>query len=248
VSTSTTRTWTIVTWNLRGAARPDLATVAGHLRDRQADVVVLQEVRRGQAARIAEQLSMRHAWALKHHPFTRWLPQLAEGLAILTPHALDATGSASLTPGVRRSSHRHRIVQWGLVQRPDHSGYRVYHVHLSARAASAARLDEAARVRALVEQHGGAPAIIAGDLNDHDEPAVVARLGGIDAIGDPPEPTNPASAPTQRLDHVLVPADGRVDAVDVPGGGPAWAALSDHLPVTVRFSQTWVVGDLVPQP
>lgn len=248
MSTSERRSWTVVTWNLRGAARPDLAAVADHLRAWDADVVVLQEVRRRQAGDLATRLSMRHHWALKHHRWTRLLPQFSEGLAILTPHSLDSVGSASLTPRVSRWSYRHRVVQWGLVQRDDHSGYRVYHVHLSPHRAAAARLEQASEVRALIDRHGGAPAIVAGDLNDHGEPDIVARLGLADAVGNPPASTSPADHPVHRLDHVLVPVDAQVDDVDVPAGGAEWAALSDHLPLTARFSQTWVVGDLVPRP
>ena len=51
-----------------------------------------------------------------------------------------------------------------------------------------------------------------------------------------PSGTNPSEQPTQLLDHVLLPADATDVTVSVPGGGTDWAAISDHLPVTVRFA------------
>jgi endonuclease/exonuclease/phosphatase family metal-dependent hydrolase len=42
--------------------------------------------------------------------------------------------------------------------------------------------------------------------------------------------------PAQLLDHVLLPAAATDVSVSVPRGGTDWAAISDHLPVTVRFS------------
>jgi endonuclease/exonuclease/phosphatase family metal-dependent hydrolase len=48
--------------------------------------------------------------------------------------------------------------------------------------------------------------------------------------------TNPADAPAKVLDHVLLPPAVSGVTVSVPGGGPEWAELSDHLPVIVRFT------------
>ena len=235
------RTWTVTTWNLHGSTGPPIASVAARLRSLSPDVVALQEVQRRQAAALAAALGMQYHWALKHYPWTPLLKSKGEGSAILTPHVLSATGSASLTPTCSNWSYKRRIVVWGLVQRPDHSAYRVYDAHLIGGDAVEDRLEQAQRVAALVAEHGGAPAVVAGDFNDLDDAAVVESLPGIE--GTATVPTNPAGAPTQRIDHVLGPRAATDITVPVPAGGAEWAALSDHLPVTTTFAFDWVEGD-----
>jgi endonuclease/exonuclease/phosphatase family metal-dependent hydrolase len=239
--TTATRTWTVTTWNLHASAGPPIASVAARLRSLAPDVIALQEVQRRDAASLAKALGMQHHWALKHYPWTPLLRSKAEGMAILTPHTLSATGSASLTPTRSQWSYKRRIVVWGLVARPDHSAYRVYDAHLIGGGATGDRLDQATRVAALVAEHGGAPAVVAGDFNDGDEPAVIEALSGIE--GPTTANTNPADTPRQRIDHVLVPAKATDITVRVPDGGAEWAALSDHLPVTTTFALDWVEGD-----
>ena len=147
---------------------------------------------------------MQHHWALKHYPWTPLLKSKAEGLAILTPHTLSATGSASLTPNCSDWSYKRRIVVWGLVERPDHSAYRVYDAHLIGGDAADDRLDQAQRVAALVAEHGGAPVVVAGDFNDSDEPAVDRQRSPGSRARQPPRRTRPTHR-RQRIDHVLVP-------------------------------------------
>jgi endonuclease/exonuclease/phosphatase family metal-dependent hydrolase len=74
---------------------------------------------------------------------------------------------------------------------------------------------------------------VAGDFNDAGDPGVIATLPGIEH--EAPAPTSQAEAPHQVLDHVVLPVAATEVSVTVPGGGPHWAAVSDHLPVTVRF-------------
>jgi endonuclease/exonuclease/phosphatase family metal-dependent hydrolase len=239
--TTVARTWTVTTWNLHGSEGPPIASVAARLRALTSDVIALQEVQRRQAQSLAKTLGMQHHWALKHYPWTPLLKSKAEGLAILTPHTLSATGSAALPPNRSEWSYKRRIVVWGLVQRPDHSAYRVYDAHFIGGDAASDRLDQARRVAALAVEHGGAPVVVAGDFNDGDEPEVGDALPGIE--GAATALTNPSDTPRQRIDHVLVP-DGATDiAVKVPSGGAEWAALSDHLPVTTTFTFDWVEGD-----
>ena len=141
--TTVARTWTVTTWNLHGSGGPPIASVAARLRALAPDVIALQEVQRRQAASLAEALGMQHHWALKHYPWTPLLKSKAEGMAILTPHTLSATGGKSLTPKPSRWSYKRRIVGWGLVARPDHSAYRVYDAHLIGGDAAGDRLDQA---------------------------------------------------------------------------------------------------------
>lgn len=236
------REWCVTTWNLRGSGRPDLDDIAAVLRAAEPDVVAVQEIRRGQAADLADRLGMRFTWAFKHWPWTPLLPRLAEGTAIMTPHALDAAGHTEVSDGASRWTYRRRIVQWALVGRPDGSAYRIYNVHLSPHDRRTERLAEAVRVAEIVAEHGDAPpAVIAGDFNDGNDASVIYALPGVEHVV--PPPTNPSEQPHQVLDHVLLPADATSVATSVPAGGQQWAARSDHLPVTVHFSLDWVVGD-----
>ncbi len=232
-----------MTWNIQGAKSTDLDRVAAAIAEQAPDVVLLQEVRRGQADELAERLSMQHHWAEKHNPLLV-IRALAEGAAILTPHRLTDTGSRVIR-NAWRCSYRRRIATWGLVERSDHTAYCVINVLLSPFDRAPERLEEAQLIAGGIAELGDAPpTVVGGDFNDANEPAVVEAFDAIDAHTG--APTNPADTPTQRLDHVLVPTDATVLDVTVPDGGAEWAALSDHLPVTARFSQPWVSGDWPP--
>lgn len=234
----------MLTWNVRGSARPDIVRIAELIRAEAPDVVTLQEVRKAQAAELAAALRMKFTWALKHYPWTPLLRGAAEGMAILSPHALDAAGHSELSSGRSAWTYRRRIGQWALVGRGDASAYRVYNAHLSPHELAFERRSEAVTLADIVASHGDAPpAIVAGDLNDDTDASVIYALPGVEHLT--PPPTNPADEPTAVLDHVLLPPDARDVAVTVPAGGPSWAELSDHLPVTVRFSLDWVQGDWV---
>ena len=132
-------------------------------------------------------------------------------------------------------SWRRRIAQWALVGRPDRSMVMIYNLHLSPHEDVDSRRFEAARVSEIVAAIGDdPPPIVAGDFNDADDPTIVYVLPGVEHVV--PSNTNPSQHPTQLLDHVLLPADATDVSVSVPRGGTDWAAISDHLPVTVRFS------------
>jgi endonuclease/exonuclease/phosphatase family metal-dependent hydrolase len=227
--------WTVLTWNVHGSGRPDLDAVADRIAAESPDVVALQEIRRSQASALAHSLSMRYSWAFKHHPYTPAMWWLAEGMSIMSPHALDAAGHTELSEGRSSWSWRRRIAHWALVGRRDGSAVRIYNLHLSPHDAPAARRAEAVRLASIVAEHGtDPPAIVAGDFNDAGDPAIVFALPGIEHVT--PSHTNPAHAPDQLLDHVLLPPEAHDVAVTVPAGGAEWAVLSDHLPVTVRFA------------
>lgn len=239
---SAARSWTITTWNIHGAARPDITAIAARIESESPDVVALQETRRGQADELAKQLGMRYTWALKHYPYTPLLRGAAEGLAILTPHALDAAGHSEVSKVRRKWTYKRRIMQFCLVGRPDSSAYRIYNLHLSPGEVGADRRAEAVAATELIAQHGDVPpAIVAGDLNDDTDPSIVFALPGIEHLV--PSPTHPAHAPHKVIDHVLLPAEARNVSTTVPAGASEWAELSDHLPVTVRFDMDWVQGD-----
>ncbi|HSL75202.1 MAG TPA: endonuclease/exonuclease/phosphatase family protein [Ilumatobacteraceae bacterium] len=226
--------WTVMTWNVHGSHEPDPHALATAIQAEAPDVVVVQEIRRRQADAVASALSMRYSWALKHAPYTRLLPSRYEGMAIMTPHAIGAAAHSEISDDVGMRSWRRRIAQWALIGRPDRSLMTVVNLHLSPHDDAEARRREAQRVGEIVERIGDEqPTVVAGDFNDADDPTIVDLLPGVEHVE--PAPTNPAAAPTQVLDHVLLPPAARDVAVTVPAGGDDWAAISDHLPVTVRF-------------
>jgi endonuclease/exonuclease/phosphatase family metal-dependent hydrolase len=75
--------------------------------------------------------------------------------------------------------------------------------------------------------------VIAGDLNDADEPDLIEILPLVEH--ERPAPTNPTNDPHQVLDHVLLPADAMHEGTGVPGASEIWEQMSDHLPVIVTF-------------
>ena len=103
----------VISWNLHGAAKPRLDAVADLLRAHQPDVVVLQEVHRNQARRIAGLLEWpRPAWALKHNAY--WpLWWRGEGLGVLSRHRLAVLPTVVLTPEYNRRTYRRRMSYGG---------------------------------------------------------------------------------------------------------------------------------------
>jgi endonuclease/exonuclease/phosphatase family metal-dependent hydrolase len=156
-------------------------------------------------------------------------------MAIMTPHLLDAVGHTEVSDGQPMRSWRRRIAQWGLVGRADRSMLMIYNLHLSPHQDAASRRAEAARVSELVASIGDdPPPVVAGDFNDADDPSIIEALPGVEHVV--PPMSNPSEAPSQLLDHVLLPAHATEVTVSVPAGGDDWSAISDHLPVTVRFT------------
>ena len=200
--------WTVLTWNVHGSAGPDVGAIAAAIRESSPDVVVLQEIRKRQATTLAPMLQMRFSWALKHYPYTKAMWWRAEGMAIMTPHLLDAVGHTEISDEQPMRSWRRRIAQWGLVGRADRSMLMIYNLHLSPHDDDDSRRAEAVRVRYLVASIGDEPpAVVAGDFNDADDPSIIETLPGIEHVAAPM--SNPSDAPTQSLDHVLLPADAR---------------------------------------
>jgi endonuclease/exonuclease/phosphatase family metal-dependent hydrolase len=238
----------VMTWNLRGAARPDLDDVAGRILAARPDVIGIQEIRRGQAAWLASRLRWHHHWALKHlayGPFMWW----AEGMAVLSPHPLPFHARTVLNPAAFPWSYRRRIMQRILLDAP-FGPLTIVNAHLASHQAPLERQQQsvvvADEVRRQQEADPSTIAVVIGDLNAADEPLTLAPLQGV-GLRDAwhlsedgpsrasPGFTNPASRPNQRLDYVFVPDALSVDGVDVPSGGDAWSRLSDHLPVTARL-------------
>jgi endonuclease/exonuclease/phosphatase family metal-dependent hydrolase len=227
-------TWRVTTWNIRGAAQPDLDRIAAAIREQRPDVVALQEVRRHQARAIAEALGWQHVWARKHHPFSPALWWLAEGLAIVTPHGLSDRVARTLTPGVSTWTYRHRVVLAATVHRGA-DALRVYDTHLAPHRQADARIQQAQRVADLVSDER-MPAVVAGDLNADGEVEVVRPFHAVGLRDPGGGPTHPSMSPHRRFDYVLVPERSAVVDHHTPDGGDAWRELSDHLPLTVELA------------
>jgi len=225
----------VLTWNVHGSGLPDIASLATTVADESPDVVVLQEIRRQQADALATTLEMKYSWVVKHYPYTKLMWWRAEGMAIMTPHLLDAVGHTEVSDDQPMRSWRRRIVQWGLVGRADRSMVMIYNLHLSPHDDADSRRSEATRVSELVASIGDdPPPIVAGDFNDAGDPSIIEILPGVEHVV--PSMSNPSAVPVQLLDHVLLPETATDVTVAVPSGGEDWAAISDHLPVTVRFT------------
>lgn len=227
--------WTVTTWNLQGSKPTAIDRVAAIVCAAAADVVVVQEVRHSQARSLADRLDMVMTWGEKHHPFRPFLRDRAEGAAILTPHDLEDPGHARVSNAGSMRSYRRRIVQWAVIRRLDDSTCRIVNVHLSPHDFADERRTEARRIHDIAIGFGGDhPVVVGGDFNDDATDEIVDILPGIEPVRSPP--TNPSGRPTARLDHVLVPESAGNVSVTVPEGGRDWAELSDHLPLTMRFT------------
>jgi endonuclease/exonuclease/phosphatase family metal-dependent hydrolase len=240
--------WRITTWNLLGSASPDLAPIAAELDGLAPDAVALQEVRRGQARRLARTLGWRWTWVRKHYPYGP-LWWRAEGLAVLSPHRLERPHRAVISTGTRIWSWRHRVLLAVTVVRPGPASpadaLRLVDVHLASHRDTAERLAQARITTALGLADSallGLPVVITGDLNSHGDVDLLdtfAAATPVDAWSRAhpgvPALTNPSDAPHQTLDHILAPEGTEVLDVSVPTGGPRWAAMSDHLPVTATL-------------
>ena len=227
-------TWRILTWNAHGAAKPSLVAMADVLRASEADAVALQEVRRGQAARLAELLGWQQRWIFKHNPWTPLLWWRAEGMAILSTWPLDDVWRACLSPGVSRLSFRRRVVIGATVHRHG-DDLRLFDTHLATDSVDL-RIAQARTITARILDERPPLVVVAGDLNAAVDVELLREFGPAGLVSASDAPTSPAHAPIRRLDDVLVPGDADVVDTWTPDGGEPWTELSDHLPTLVAFT------------
>lgn len=236
----------ITTWNLQGRERPDLAVVTTILGELRPDVVLLQEIQRRQARRLAARLGWSGVdWRLKHWPVV--IP--AEGLAVLGPAEPDGIEAVVLAHRWAFWSSKRRIALAADVTAAG-TPVRVVDTHLGAGVGDDERARQAALVVRLATR--ATPSVIGGDLNTAPGSPVIEVLGAaghVDAWvvcrGAEPGPTNWRSgprhdAPVQRLDYLLVDPELEIVSVSVPTHGDPgferFGSLSDHLPVTVTLA------------
>lgn len=228
----------VLTWNVQGRERPDLAAVAHVIRASGADVVALQEIQRGQARRLADDLGWWVDWRFKHWSVV--VP--AEGLALLAAAPLSNIQRSHLAATWRFWSWRRRIAVAGTATTSE-GAVRVVGTHLGAGVDDAERTRQAIVTTRMVR---GAACVV-GDLNAHPGSAVLAAYAeaGLRDAWSEVRPAEPGATnwrpgprdgtPTQRLDYVLVTAGVEVVAVELPRHGEpgfeGFGALSDHLPL-----------------
>jgi endonuclease/exonuclease/phosphatase family metal-dependent hydrolase len=228
-------TWRVLTWNVRGAARPSLAALAQVIRDYEPDVVALQEIQPLQARQLATLLGWQHRWGRKHYPYSHAVWWKAEGLAIMSPHGLERFVRQTISPGVHPWTWRHRVLLASDVVRGA-DRLRLVNTHLAAHASGAdQRIVQAGRVAARVLTDAAPLTVVAGDLNAPGEVEVLREFRSVGLFDVGGGPTNPSINPTQRLDYVLIPEHARLVEQSQPDGGDWWWALSDHVPVLVAF-------------
>jgi endonuclease/exonuclease/phosphatase family metal-dependent hydrolase len=204
--------------------------VADVLQGFRPDAVALQEVRRGQARRLAGRLGFHWYWVLKHYPYTPLLWWRAEGMAVLSPHELADRFHGEVSVGQSVWTFRRRIRLAVTVHRGGEA-LRVHDLHLEGTVP--ARVEQARR--AAAELDAVQPCVVAGDLNAAHDPDTVGPFLGLGLKDPGGADTSTATNPTHRVDYVLVPEEAVVRSTFVPPGGPPWDLWSDHLPLVVEF-------------
>jgi endonuclease/exonuclease/phosphatase family metal-dependent hydrolase len=227
--------WRVMTWNVHGAAQPDLQRLAEAVRDQRPDVLAVQEIRARQAAGLAQQLGWQHHWARKHYPYSPLVWWLAEGAAVMSPHSITHPVRRSLSPGVSTWTYRHRVVLAATIGRADAS-IRVYDTHLASHTQPDERIEQAGRVASMIADDAPPTAVVAGDLNAPGEVEVIRQFHRVGLRDPGGGPTHPSMSPRRRLDYILVPETARITEQHSPDGGDAWRELSDHVPVLVEFA------------
>ena len=209
-------TTTLVSWNLKGSAHPDIAGVVEHLRAEGADVVGLQEVQWHQARAIARALGARsRRWGFKHWPVRNW----PEGMAVIGVTRGVRVRTLALSYRWRPWSWRRRILQVAAVSGADdgdrgNSGradvdptddgsFTLLNVHLTPHGKNEQRAVETSTVLDIVSQRSG-PVVVSGDFNERPGGAVHRQLaaaglrdgwgekhGGEPSPGDAARPPDP---------------------------------------------------------
>ena len=243
---------TITTWNLQGSKGVDVEAVAGHLREQNPDVVLLQEVQRRQARDIRWALGAKTLhWSFKHWPVR--VP--AEGMAILgltVPLSVRARG---ITHRWNPFTWRRRIIQLGRVvgDDVDADSPAIVNVHLTPHGPTS-EADRAAEVAWLLRRlQPTRDTVVGGDFNAASTDVIFAGLTneglrdawptvhGLNGTSGNTNWHGPRNrAPNKRIDYLWASGHLFVEDAEVPAFGTpgfeTYPGLSDHLPLTARFA------------
>lgn len=239
---------TVATYNIQyGGGGNNLPAVTNAIRAMNPDIVALQEVDvrwssrsefADQAAVIARELGMHVRFApIYDIPDTGAArPSRQFGVAVLSKHPVVRFSNH---PQTRRSTQDPDAAprpQPGLLEVIlDVHGQqvRVFNTHLDYRADPAVRRRQVAELLDVMGIWNG-PMIVFGDLNAPPSAPelqpLLARLRDVWPRTGDPGPTMPSTAPTKRIDYVLVSDDIRVARVAVPT-----TTASDHRPVLAEL-------------
>lgn len=235
----------VVTYNIQaGAGRLD--DIVGELRAMNADIAVLQEVdvhwhARSNFADQASELGRALGVQVRFAPIYRLpggdgMPMREFGVALLSRRPVEGWHNDSLTRLSTQEANAAPSLMPGLLHATVNvrgSRISVLTAHLDYRADPAVRRAQVAEILRVLERDT-LPIILAGDLNatpDADElQPLLKRLADVWPSAGDRGFTYPATAPTKRIDYILVSRHFQVlDA----GVRPASAA--DHRPVTASL-------------
>jgi endonuclease/exonuclease/phosphatase family metal-dependent hydrolase len=237
---------TVMTYNIHQGRDAggvlDLDRIAAVIRAQDADLVALQEVGRhwsadsafrDQAADLGRLLSMQFVFGanLDRDPPAPGAPRRQYGTAILSSRPVLDSRHILLPRASPENEQRGLLVADVEL---DGARFRLHNAHLGVSAQD--RKLQVAAILAEVDR-AAVPYALAGDFNAG--PAapelapLFARLGDAWTLdGDGDGDTFPASAPTARIDYVLVPAELSVSAVRVPE-----ELASDHRPLVAELAR-----------
>ncbi|GAB4212820.1 MAG: endonuclease/exonuclease/phosphatase family protein [Rhodoferax sp.] len=218
--------------------RLEIQNLAQAVRDLQADIVCLQEVRA---------FNRKEARWFAHWPVKAQTPYLAPPgyhwayhTNAVTRHGEHGNALLSRWP-VLRVAHEdmsdHRFEQRGLLHAVLDAPGQPLHVlvlHLGLIRGSRARQAQQVLRYVAREVPADAPLLVAGDFNDWGA-ATLRVLRQVQLKSWPQRvPTFPSRWPLAQLDHVLARGLHPV-GLSAPRGAP-WSTLSDHLPVVAEFA------------
>src|SRR5918996_57399 len=240
------RVLSMMTYNIHHAQGADdvldLDRIAELIRSQEVDLLGLQEVDRhwsersefvDQATYLAEALDMHVVYGanLDQDPLTPGAPRRQYGTAILSRYPI-LSSEHTLLPKLGTSEQR------GLLEAVINvrgTRYRFYNTHLQHNSpnAESGQAQRTMQVEAIVDEmrEERGPQALVGDLNAEPgapelQPLYQRLVDAWPAGGIGPGFTHSSTAPTRRIDYVLVTRDTRVEGAFVPQ-----TIGSDHLPV-----------------
>ena len=236
-------TLVVTNWNLQGSKGVDVDAVVAHVRGQGTDLLLLQEVQRGQAHRIAGGLGARSVdWSFKHLNL-RTPPEGAAMIGVSRPVRARAI---AVTRRFQPWSWRRRIIQVARIG----DDLMVVNIHLTPKRGAANDRERVREMKAVAARFdAGRTVLVGGDFNCWPTEAALSVLteAGL-------RDTWPASAgevftnwagrihtlaANRRLDYLWASTAVTVTGAHVPRHGDddfaTFGVLSDHLPLTTTL-------------
>jgi endonuclease/exonuclease/phosphatase family metal-dependent hydrolase len=236
---------TVATYNIQAGAG-NLDRISDEIRAMNADLVALQEVdvhwhQRSSFVDQATALGKSLGVEVRFAPIYRLAggdgrPMREFGVALLSKHPIESFRNDSLTRLSTQETNPVPSKQPGLLNAivtVRGQRVRVLTAHLDYRANPSVRIAQVAEIVRVLEVDA-VPTILAGDLNATPDAAELRPL--FTTLADAwrstePGYTYPASAPTKRIDYILISKHFGVRSIVVPP-----AAAADHRPVIASLT------------